>query len=202
MKVPGKKTELEAKLKELKNTQSKGDISLAEEKLLIKQIADLERSLPYAGPLEELDEQSKEVREQLKAAKAKSNLKFEALRLLREECKDVQEKIDKLREEHEKRKEETTPAIDKMKDEYRDRINALKQKRKDAYDRHNTNWRKHEEQQAEIEKIKFIKRKKDKLIREEARRKREEEWKKQREAEQEENKDIPYRVQIGNIIEL
>lgn len=196
MKVPGKKTELEARLKELKNTQSKGDISLAEEKLLIKQISDLERSLPFAGPLEELDEQSKEVREQLKTAKSKSNVKFESLKLLREECKDVQEKIDKLREEHEKRKEETTPAIDKMKDEYRDRINALKQKRKDAYDKHNSTWRKFEEQQAEIERIKFIKRKKDKLLREEARKKRDEEWKKQREAEQEEHKEIPYRAQI------
>ncbi len=199
MKIPGKKTDLEERLRELKNTQSKGDISLQEEKQLIKQIADLERSLPFAGPLEELDEQSKEVREQLKSAKARSNVKFESLRLLREECKDIQEKIDKLREEHEKRKEETTPAIDKMKDEYRNQINALKQKRKDAYDRHNNNWRKHEEQQAEIERIKFIKRKKDKLIREETRKQREAEWKKQREAEQEENKEIPYRVQLGKI---
>ena len=98
MKVPGKKTELEARLKELKDVQSKGSISLQEEKLLIKQISDLERSLPFAGPLEELDEQSKEVREQLKVAKTKSNLKFEALKQLREECKDVQEKIDKMRE--------------------------------------------------------------------------------------------------------
>jgi len=98
MKVPGKKTELEARLKELKDIQSKGSISLQEEKLLIKQISDLERSLPFAGPLEELDEQSKEVREQLKTAKGKSNLKFEALKQLREECKDVQEKIDKMRE--------------------------------------------------------------------------------------------------------
>ena len=84
-----------------------------------------------------------------------------------------------------------------MKDEYRNQINALKQKRKDAYDRHNNNWRKFEEQQAEIERIKFIKRKKEKLLRDEARKKREEEWKKQREAEQEENKEIPYRAQIG-----
>jgi len=93
-------------------------------------------------------------------------------------------------------KEESTPAIDKMKEEYRNQINALKQKRKDSFDKQNEAWRKYEEQQAEIEQIKFLKRKKEKLIRDEERRKREEEWKKQKESEQDETKETPYRAQI------
>lgn len=84
-----------------------------------------------------------------------------------------------------------------MKEEYGSKIDTLKQKKKDAYTAHNEAWRKYEDQQAEIERIKLIKRKKDKLIREDIRRKREEEWRKQREQEAAENKEIPYRTQIG-----
>jgi hypothetical protein len=196
MKIPGKKTDLEAQLKELKGLQSKGSITMQEEKRLIKEISDLERSLPFAGPLEELEEQSKSVKEQYKILRSKAAQKFETVKLLREECKDIQDKIDKQREEHEKRKEETTPAIEKMKDEYRTQINNLKQKKKDSYDKHNSDWRKYEEQQAEIEQIKFIKRRKEKLLRDEAAKKRHEEWKKQKEIEAEENREIPYRAQL------
>jgi predicted phage tail protein len=150
----------------------------------------------FHSPLEELEEQSKEVKDLLKTSKAKTSVKFEALKLLREECKDIQDKIDKIREEHDKKKEETTPAIDKMKEEYSSKIDTLKQKKKDMYNNHNEAWRKYEDQQAEIEKIKLIKRKKDKLIRDDIRRKREEEWRKQREQEAAENKEIPYLTQI------
>lgn len=196
MKIPGTKKALLAQLEELKGLQSRGNISLQEEKRIIKDISDIEKSLPFAGPLEELEEQSKDVKELLKAAKQKVGGKSEISKRLRDECKVIQEKIDKMREDFDKKKEETTPAIDKVKEEYRAKINALKEKRKQKYDKHNEAWRNYEEQQAEIERIKLIKRKKDKLIREEQRKKREEEWKKQREAEQEENKEIPYRAQI------
>lgn len=196
MKVAGKKSELEARLKELKDQQSKGSITLQEEKKLIREISDLERSLPLAGPLEELDEQSKEVKELLRASKAKANLKFSAVKLLRDECKDIQDKIDKTREEHDKKKEESIPAIDKMKEEYREKINALKKKKKEMYDHHNEAWRKYEDQQFEVEKIKIMKRKKEKLIRDEQRRARDEERRKEREAAEEESRDIPYREQI------
>lgn len=135
----------------------------------------------------------------LKASKAKANLKFSAVKLLRDECKDIQEKIDKTREEHDKKKEESIPAIDKMKEEYREKINALKKKKKEMYDHHNEAWRKYEDQQFEIEKIKIMKRKKEKLVRDEQRKAREEERRKQREAEEDEAKDIPYREQIGMI---
>jgi uncharacterized coiled-coil DUF342 family protein len=196
MKIPGTKKVLMAQLEELRNLQSKGSISLAEEKKVIKEISDLEKSLPFAGPLEELEEQSKDVKELLKAAKQKVGGKSEISKRLRDECKLIQEKIDKMREDFDKKKEETTPAIDKMKEEYRSKINALKEKRKVSYEKHNEAWRNYEEQQAEIERIKLIKRKKEKLIREEQRRKRDEEWRKQRESEQEENKEVPYRAQI------
>lgn len=49
-------------------------------------------------PLEELEEQSKDVKELLREVKQKANQKFEVLRLLKEECKDIQDKLDKMRE--------------------------------------------------------------------------------------------------------
>lgn len=84
--------------RELKNLQSKGSISLQEEKRVIKEISDIEKSLPYAGPLEELEEQSKDVKEMLKAAKQKVGQKSEVSKRLRDECRVIQEKIDKIRE--------------------------------------------------------------------------------------------------------
>lgn len=82
----------------MRNLQSKGNISLNEEKKIIKEIADLEKSLPFAGPLEELEEQSKEVKDLLKIAKGKVGQKSEISKRLRDECKVIQEKIDKMRE--------------------------------------------------------------------------------------------------------
>ena len=82
----------------MKNLQSKGSISLQEEKRVIKEISDIEKSLPFAGPLEELEEQSKDVKELLKTAKQKVGQKSEVSKRLRDECRVIQEKIDKMRE--------------------------------------------------------------------------------------------------------
>jgi hypothetical protein len=38
------------------------------------------------------------VKELLREVKQKANQKFEVLRLLKEECKDIQDKLDKMRE--------------------------------------------------------------------------------------------------------
>ena len=89
-----------------------------------------------------------------------------------------------------------------MKEEYRNRINVLKQKKKDAYEAHKEAWRKYQDQQTEIERIKIMKRKKEKLVRDEQRRVRDEEWKKQKQQQEEDNKEIPYRAQIGNTSNL
>jgi len=85
MKVPGNKKDLNARLTELKGIQSKGSISMQEEKAIIREIADLEKSLPFSGPLEELEEQSKEVRELLKTAKVKVGQRSEVSKRLKEE---------------------------------------------------------------------------------------------------------------------
>ena len=86
----------------MKGLQSRGNISLQEEKRIIKDISDIEKSLPFAGPLEELEEQSKDVKELLKAAKQKVGGKSEISKRLRDECKVIQEKIDKMREVNKK----------------------------------------------------------------------------------------------------
>lgn len=89
-----------------------------------------------------------------------------------------------------------------MKDDYKTKIDALKQKRKEKIHQQNEAWRKYEDQQNEIERIKAMKRKKDRLIRDDLRRKRDEERRKQREAEEAEHKEIPYLPQIGTLYSI
>ncbi len=48
MRRAGRKADLEAELRVLKAKQSAGHISLQEEKAIIKEIYDLEKSIPFA----------------------------------------------------------------------------------------------------------------------------------------------------------
>jgi len=52
MRIQKKKDELERELKEAKDQQERSIITIQEEKELIKRIADIERSLPFAGLLD------------------------------------------------------------------------------------------------------------------------------------------------------
>jgi len=145
MRRVGRKGELEAELKQLKLKQSSGLISMQEEKTIIKEIAEIERSLPFAEPLELLEEQFKDIKDELKAAKKTASAKYEVLSRLKEECKDIQEQLDKLEIEKDKKKNEVTPAIQKMKDEYRAKIDALKEKRKELHRADKEAWEKYHE---------------------------------------------------------
>jgi DNA repair exonuclease SbcCD ATPase subunit len=192
MKIAGRKTDLEAQLKALKLKQSSGTISLQEEKQVIKDIHDIERSLPFAGPLEELDDQFKEIKDSLKKLKSDVSAKYEIYARLKEECRDIQVKIDEMNEDWEKKKNETTPAIQKLKEDYKSKIDALKEKKKELNKNQRIAWDKFNEQQQEIDKIKKMQKIKAGLLRAEERKKKQEEWEKRQKERQEENRETPY----------
>lgn len=192
MRRAGTKAELEEELRKLKLKQSSGNISLQEEKQLVKEIADIEKSLPYAIPLEELEKRFKGVKDDLKVAKAAATAKYEIYARLKDECRDIQTKIDEMNEDWEKKKNETTPAIQKLKDEYRAKIEQLKEKKKELNRLHKEKWEKYNEQQQEIYKIKKMQKIKARLLKEEERKKKHEEWLKRQKEREEEMKETPY----------
>lgn len=196
MRRNGKKTELEAELKALKLKQSSGQISLAEEKSIIREIGEIEKSLPFAGPLEELEEQFGDVKASLKKVKKEASEKFEIYARLKEECRDIQDKIDKSNDDRQKKKEESDPAIKKMKDEYRSKIDACKEKRKALYAKQREAWNKYNEQQNEIDRIRKMQKIKDRLLRDVERKKRQEEWEKKKKEREEEQREIPFLSEI------
>lgn len=192
MKRSGKKSELEEDLRKLKLKLTSGRLTLQEEKQIIKEIEVLEISVPLAGPLEELDERFKDVKDNLKIAKRAASEKYDIYSKIREECREIQEKIQKSDDEWKKQKSETTPAIQKMKDEYKAKIDAQKEKKKELIKKHREAWAKYNEQQAEIDKIRKMQKIKERLIRDEERRKRNEEYAKIKKAQEEENREVPF----------
>jgi len=66
MKIIMPKDKMVKELQRLKDIQSKGSITIFEEKKIIREIGDLEMSLPYAEPLEALDIQFGSIKEKKK----------------------------------------------------------------------------------------------------------------------------------------
>jgi chromosome segregation ATPase len=150
-------------------------------------------------PLEELDDRFKDVKDNLKVAKKAASEKYEHYNRIREECRDIQEKIQKSDDEWKKQKNETTPAIQRMKDEYRAKIDALKEKKKEHIKKHREAWTKYNDQQAEIDRIRKMQKIKERLLRDEERRKRNEEYAKLKKAQEEENREVPFLNELGKV---
>jgi len=196
MKIILSKDKMVAELQGLKDKQSKGNITIFEEKKVVRQIADLEASLPYAEPLQVLDEQFGGIKEKKRNVSALIKKSQDIRDRYRAEEKDLQGLLQKKKDANDKLYDEKVPALEKIKDEYRGQIKDLKQKIKDMEHAHNEQWEKHEAQQEQIREIQWMKKVQDRLKRDQIRKQREEEDKKFREAEENQYKEAPYREEI------
>lgn len=97
----------------LKNRQQNDQLTPTEEKTICKQIADYEKSLPYAEPLEKIDKRSEIVRQEKgKIGKIMNELytKIKALDEEIDEYKDDLTEMDKNKEEGQKNLDPTIQA--------------------------------------------------------------------------------------------
>jgi len=90
MKIILSKDKMVAELQGLKDKQSKGNITIFEEKKVVRQIADLEASLPYAEPLQVLDEQFGGIKEKKRNVSALIKKSQDIRDRYRAEEKDLQ----------------------------------------------------------------------------------------------------------------
>jgi len=196
MKVLLSKDKMVAELKRLVDIQSKGSISMPEEKKIIRQIADLEASLPFAEPLEILDNQFGGVKEKKKVLSALIRKAGEVRDRYRNEEKDMRKILDARKEESTKTNEEKIPGIDKIKEEYRAQIKETHKKIKDSEKKQREDWDRWYEQQELIKEIQWMKKVQDRLKRDQEWKQREDEERKQRELDEAQYKDVPYKEEI------
>jgi len=79
------KDQMESELKKLKDLQSSGNITLQREKEVINQISQLEKSIPYATPLDALQKEFVVLKKNKDALGTEMNKKWTVLNALNEE---------------------------------------------------------------------------------------------------------------------
>jgi hypothetical protein len=196
MKVILPRDKMVAELTALKNKQSQGSITMFEEKKVVRQIADLESSLPYAEPLQVLEDQFASNKDKKKSISTLIKKSKDQRDRFRAEEKDLKDALGKKKDANDKLYEEKEPAIEKIRDTYKGQIKDLKQKIRDLETKHNDTWNKFEAQQETIREIQWMRKVQDRLKRDQVRKQREEEDRKFREAEEAQNKETPYRVEM------
>jgi len=97
-----------------------------EEKKLVRSIADFESSLPYAQPLQELDEKFAGIKQDKKQLSAVLKKNLETRDRYRQEEKDLKDHLNKTREQREKINDDKVPAVEKIRDEYKNKIKEIK----------------------------------------------------------------------------
>jgi uncharacterized coiled-coil DUF342 family protein len=105
MKNLEKAEDIITQLKYLKNRQQNDQLTPNEEKIICKQIADLEKSLPYAEPLEKLDREAELVRQAKGKIGKTMNELYKKLQEIEEEIQEYKndlEGMDKTKEESQK----------------------------------------------------------------------------------------------------
>jgi len=196
MKIIMSADKMQAELQALKDKQSKGNITMFEEKKVVRQIAELEASLPYAEPLQLLEEQYAGVKTKKKGLSDLITKAKDTRERFRAEEKDLRAMLNKKKEASDKLYDEKVPAIEKIKDEYKVQVKDLKQKIRDLEHKHNEQWERYEAQQELIREIQWMKKIQDRLKRDAVRKAREEEDRKVREVEEAQFKDTPYREEM------
>lgn len=74
----------------------KGNITLNEEKVIIKEIADLSRSLQFVGPLEVITRKMEEARTEKKKIKEKLDVLYTQNKKINEEIDELKADLDKM----------------------------------------------------------------------------------------------------------
>jgi len=198
MKKYFKKEDIVRELEALKHQQSHAQLTIPEEKKIIKEITELERALPYAEPLEKLENDFQDVKDKRKDLKKQINDKRGILKLTGEEITDIRTQLDSFRDDIAKNREEAQPTVKKIQAEYRDKIKEKKDRITAIKKEHDALWQKYEEQQELVKRIQYMQRVQERLRRDDERRKRYEEEQRAIEAEEAELRKltVPYREEM------
>lgn len=187
MKKVMSEDEIKKELKALQDLQSKGTVAnLQEEKRIINEISALERSLPFAGPLSELNKKYDELKAERKKAVEALSVSIKEAERVKKELDDLNEDYTKIKQEHTENSKSLEPVVEGKKQEFQNKIEELKEKKNKMYKDYRESWDKYEDQQEFIKYVEWVTKVKTRLIRAEERRKEEEEFKKQ---EQDQKKD-------------
>eukprot|EP00828_Plagiopyla_frontata_P018278 TRINITY_DN2348_c0_g2_i2.p1 TRINITY_DN2348_c0_g2~~TRINITY_DN2348_c0_g2_i2.p1 ORF type:complete len:592 (-),score=164.99 TRINITY_DN2348_c0_g2_i2:102-1877(-) len=199
MKVLMSKEEIENKIKELQDVLYNEQNSVQQEKQLIKEIEDLERSLPFANPLENLNKQFEDKKEQRKRVGNEMHQLWEVYSKAKEDWKLINDQF----QDQIQTKQTIQGDKHKVNEEMQDKRKEVQiqeenviQKIKELNEKYKKQWNDYYEQQQQIKDIDFMAKLQLKLKRNEERRKREEKEMKDKEEEDKMVKENPYKEEL------
>lgn len=156
MKKHLKADELESLLADMKYEQANGHMSLYDEKQLIKQIQDLEDSLPYARPLEDLEKQRAPLKKEKDELGKKKKAKWEQIQALNKDIDELSGEFDLIKKNQKDTFESMDPAIEKAKAKVTEERNAIKEAKKKVIAEYRAACRAYDEQQQMIRKVEWM----------------------------------------------
>lgn len=160
-----------SELKQLKDKQQNSYLTPTQESVVCKQIADLERSLPFAQPLEQIMKKMEKSKVEKNALGTAMKELYNKLQKLDEDIQEYQSDLDSMHKSKEDTKSNLDPTITAKKQEFKDQIEVLKKKKKDAVEAYHSTWDKYEEQQDFINHTEWLTRQKERVVKDEKRRK-------------------------------
>ncbi|EAR82182.1 hypothetical protein TTHERM_01276340 (macronuclear) [Tetrahymena thermophila SB210] len=193
--------DIEERLAEINHSLNNDLLNPTEEKKLIKEKEDLEKSLPFAKPINELQAQINELNVQKKAYKETLNKAFTQYDEVRTEVSGLIGNLDEIRNFKNSEKEKNDPIFEEIKKEYDAKIDTLKEQKRKVRDEFRALKEKYDNEQEDIRYHDWVKKIQDDLKRQKQRKEREEQRNAQQEAEERkkiESLENPFQKQIDD----
>ncbi|KAL4453227.1 hypothetical protein ABPG73_022082 [Tetrahymena malaccensis] len=193
--------DIEERLAEVNHSLNNDLLNPTEEKKLIKEKEDLEKSLPFAKPINEIQAQINELNVQKKAYKEVLNKVFTQYDEIRTEVSGLIGNLDEIRNSKTQEKEKNDPIFEEIRKEYDAKIEALKESKKKVRDEFRALKEKYDNEQEDIRYHDWVKKIQDDLKRQKQRKEREEQRNAQQEAEERkkiESLENPFQKQIDD----
>lgn len=171
-------------------------MSLYDEKQLIKQIQDLEDSLPYAKPLEEIELRRFPLKKEKDELGKKKKAKWEQIQALNKDIEELSGEFDSIKKNQKSTFDSMDPAIDEAKKKVTEDSNEIKEQKKVVISEYRAGCRAYDEQQQVIRKLEWMTQAKTRLVKYKTQLDEDEAIRKQQEEERKELQDNVYSEEI------